>query len=207
VHELQSNLHVISVGVDLLCLAQADRLECQTVVNGVKRASRLLKEVREYFLPPETHLSPESLAAVLQEVVHHEEKEWHRQGVRLRMACRSPLPLVQLDLQQFRPALERVIAFACALLPRGGELEIEAGLRKISGQRYVELKVASCSTTSLAVEEKDVFQPFLRVNNYQAGLSLALACQTLHRHSAKIFFHKESPKRGLFTILLVNSAQ
>ena len=95
-----------------------------------------------------------------------------------------------------------MIEFSRALLPHGGELEVEAGLQVIDGQRYVELQVASSSATSLAVEEKDVFRPFLRINNRQIGLSLALTRQILSRHQGKISFQKENPRRGLFTILL-----
>ncbi len=52
------------------------------------------------------------------------------------MACRSPLSLLWLDLRQFRAALERGMAFARTLLPRGGKLEIEAGLRKIMADEH-----------------------------------------------------------------------
>jgi signal transduction histidine kinase len=110
--------------------------------------------------------------------------------------------MVRIDSKQFRSALERVLEFSRALLPQGGELEVEVGLREIDGQRYVELQVASSSATSLQVEEKDVFRPFLRVNNFQVGLGIALAHQILRRHHGKIFFQKENPHRGLFTILL-----
>jgi K+-sensing histidine kinase KdpD len=92
--------------------------------------------------------------------------------------------------------------FSRALLPKGGELEIEAGLQEIGGERYVVLKVASSSATSLEVEEKDAFRPFLRVNNHQVGLGITLAHQILRRHQGNILFRKENPQRGLFTILL-----
>jgi K+-sensing histidine kinase KdpD len=208
VHEIQNNLHVIGMGLDLLSLAQATPPEYGTIVNGMERTNKSLQELREYFFPPEMQCSPQNPAVILEEVVQRAEKEWLHQGVRLQMACRSPLPLVQLDLRQFRSALERVMEFSRVFLPRGGELEVAAGLQEIGGQQYVELKVANPSATSLEVEEKEVFRPFLRVNGHQVGLSLVLARQILHRHQGKIFFHKESPQGGLFTILLkANSAQ
>lgn len=202
VHEIQNNLHVISMGLDLLRLSRTAPQDCGPVVRGIERTNKSLKELREYFLPPESEFSTENPAIILEEVVGQMERELHRQGVRFRAVRPGPLPLVRLDLKQFRSALERVIEFSRALLPEGGELEIEAGLQEIGGERYVELKVASSSATSLGVEEKDVFRPFLRVNDHQVGLGITLAHQILRRHQGNIFFQMENPQRGLFTILL-----
>lgn len=202
VHEIQNNLQTISMGLDLLRLDSGPTWENRTVVEGIERTSRSIQELREYLLPPEARFSEESPGIVLEDVVRRIEGELRNQGIGLRMMRQSSLPQVKLDLKQFRSALERIIEFSRALLREGGELEVKAGLQEIDGQRYVELQVISSSNTSLAVEEKDVFRPFLRVNNYQIGLSLALARQILHRHQGEIFFRKKSSQRGLFTILL-----
>ena len=98
--------------------------------------------------------------------------------------------------------LKRVVEFSLALLPHGGVMEISSGRRKIRDRQYIELKVASSSDTSLGLEERDVFQPFLQVNGYQVGLGIELAQQILRRHQGKIFFKKQTPQRGQFTILL-----
>ncbi len=202
VHEIQNNLHVISMGLDLLRLDLGRPLESQHILNGIERVNNSILELREYFLPTQSQFSAEKAEIILEEVVQQMEKELRRQGVSIRISHRGPLPLVRLDRDQFRSALQRVIEFSRALLPHGGELEVEAGLQVIDGQRYVELQVASSSATSLAVEEKDVFRPFLRVNNRQIGLSLTLTRDILSRAQGKISFQKENPRRGLFTILL-----
>jgi nitrogen-specific signal transduction histidine kinase len=207
IHEIQNSLQVINTGVDLLRLDPSASMDShsaisQTTINGIERTNKAIQELREYFFPPKYQFSTENPGIVLDKVVHQMEKELGHQGVQLRMVRHSSLPLLRLDLKQFRSALVRVMEFSRALLPRGGELQIEAGLREISDKRYVELKVTSSSTTSLEVEEKEVFQPFLCVNKYQVGLGIALARQILRSHGGKIFFRKENPKRGFFTILL-----
>lgn len=202
VHEIQNNLQAIGMGLDLLRMEGRAKGEYRPVADSVERMNKAILELREYLLPPEARFSAENPAIILDDVVRHMEKELRHQGVRLRMVRHSPLPLVRLDLKQFRSALERVLEFSRALLPQGGELEVEAGLQEIDGQRYVELQIASSSAICLDVEEKDVFRPFLRVNNRQVGLSLTLAQQILRRHHGTIHFQKENPLRGLFTILL-----
>jgi nitrogen-specific signal transduction histidine kinase len=201
-HEIQNNLQSISMGLDLLCLTQADPLESQTVVRGIERISRLLREVREYFSPPETRHSTDNLVAVLEEVAQRVEKEWAHQVGRLRIAPGGPLPPLRLDWRQFRSTVERILVFSCVLLPQNGELEVEARLREIGAQQYVELKVGGPCAPGAGVEEKDVFTPFLRVNGYQVGLSLVLARRICHRHHGKISFHQDNRQQGLFTLLL-----
>jgi K+-sensing histidine kinase KdpD len=130
------------------------------------------------------------------------ERELHRQGMRLKLYHQDSLPAVRLDSRQFRKALEQIIKFSHALLPEGGEVEIETRLQEIGSRRYVRLQVVSSSAATMEVKEKEVFRPYLTVNGHQVGLGIMMAQQILRRHKGEIFFQKENPKRGGFTILL-----
>ena len=202
VHEMQNNLQVINLGVELARQDSASPLESQEVVTSLERTDKSVQELREYFLPPSTRFSKENPGIILQTVIRQMERELQAQGIKVRLIRPAFLPLVQLDEQQFRKVLERVVEFSRALLLKGGVLEIRSGLKRIQGQRFVELKVASSSVISLGLKEQDVFKPFLRINGYQVGLSIELAQQILRRHQRKIYFQKQTPKRGQFTILL-----
>jgi hypothetical protein len=202
VHEIQGSLHTIKMGIDLVCLDPNSPWGHQGVIHGIERLNKLSRELGEYFVPPRTQLTAENPDIPLGEVVQHMEEDLHRQGIRFRMVRRNRLPIVRLDLAQFRNALRRVVEFCQILLPDGGEVEIETGQKNIKGQEYVELKIASSSTSSLEVEENEAFQPFLQVKNKQIGLSMVLAQDILRRHQGKIFFRKENPQRGVVTILL-----
>lgn len=133
---------------------------------------------------------------ILEEVVEHMKKELHRRGVQVTMDRRTPLPLVRLDLGQFRNALQCVIEFFSTLVPQGGKLEIEAALREFGDGQYVEVGVASPSTPL------DVFGTVLQVDNYRAALDIELAYQIQRRYRGKILFQKENPQRMAFTVLL-----
>ena len=133
---------------------------------------------------------------ILEEIVQHMEKELRRRGIHLRMDRRTPLPMVRLNLRQFRSSLQLVMEFFPVLLPHGGELEIAAGIREIDGEQYVEIGAVSSSTIF------DVVRPILQVDNHQAGLNIALARQILRRYRGRILFLKENPQRVAFTILL-----
>jgi len=98
--------------------------------------------------------------------------------------------------------VRQVIDFSLVLLPKGGEVLLDAGQKTINGKGFIELSVTSISESSLACEEKDVFQPFVRVSDQRVGLSMAIAQEILRRQHGKINFRKESRNRGVFTILM-----
>ncbi|HSQ19628.1 MAG TPA: hypothetical protein VLR92_04560, partial [Blastocatellia bacterium] len=86
--------------------------------------------------------------------------------------------------------------------PNGGELKIDSCLRKIDGERYLELAVSTAGEEAIPVEASDVFRPFLAVGNQSLGISMTLAQEILRRHSGKIIFEKSSPTATKFRILL-----
>jgi len=203
VHALQNHLQGISMGLDLLQLTQADPREGRTIGEGIERASRLLREMREYFFPPEPWRSIQNLAAVVADVARQAQEQWHREGVQLQVVCCDPLPALRLDWLQVGKALERLMTCVYALLPaEGGEVVVEAGLREVEAQRYVEIQVSSRGVSPLAVEESEVFTPFWRVNDYQMGLSIVLVRRMVDRHPGQITFRKLNPNHVCFIMLL-----
>ena len=201
-HEIHNNLQAIRGELDLLTLSGAlPEPSSKTVVRGVDQIRKLTAEIAEYLSPPPLQLRSEDLALVLAEVIRVSERQLAEHGIELTVMLRDPLPRLRLDWQ-FRSALKRVIEFSCALLPQGGKLQIEAGLRWLEDDRYVELKLINASPTHLNVEGNDVFRPFLRVNECRIGLSMAVARQAMRRHFGKIAFRQEQRNRGVFSILI-----
>lgn len=201
-HEIGNSLQAISGELDLLRMSGALLPENSlAVTNGVKQIRKLTHEIEEYLAPAPLQLRAEDPVTVLNEVIQSRQRELVAQEIRIAVVLRQPLPRVPLD-EQFRSALERVIDFSCALLPQGGELKIEAGLQRVGEADYIELNLVTASPTSITVEEKDVFRPFLKLNGCRVGLSMAMARQILRRHFGKIIFRKERCDQGVFSILI-----
>ena len=206
VHEVQNSLQGISMGVDLVCLEPGERasLEARRVFQKVEQASRLLREAREYFYPASVCLSRGEVDAVVEEVILAMESEWRARGIRVRREATDPgdtVPTFEFDWRQTRRALERVLAFCAALMPDGGQLELRSGRQDMNGEKYAALEARISSATVLRVEEGKVFEPFLRVDSYQAGLSMMLVRRLFEAHRGKISFRKESPQRAAFNLL------
>ena len=201
-HEMGNNLQAIRGELDILRFSQAlPNDNAETIYRGINQVRRLVHEIEEYLFPSSVDPKTEDPASVLAEVIQSREKEMAAHGIRTGMKLKQSLPKVPLDLQ-FGRALTNVIDFSRALLSKGGELNIEAGVCRQDGENYIELNIVSSSETSLQVEEGDVFRPFANVNGHRAGLSMAVAQQILRRHFGKIVFRKEQSNRGVFSLLI-----
>lgn len=200
VHGIKNDLQIINSGLDLMWLTGSRLSECQPLFEGVERINRSIHELREFFSPAEPHLSGANPKIILEEFVREMGRKLNQQKIHLKVRCRGPMPLVRLDWNKFRRVLGQVIEFSRLLLPQGGDLEIKTGIQELDGKRQVELQISCASATSLAVEEDDVFKPFLKINGCQAGLGIALARQILCLQNGGISFQKKNRKLGLFTI-------
>jgi hypothetical protein len=172
------------------------------MLREIEHVGNVLRELGEYVSPPEPCLSTENLANMVEQVVRDVAREWERPRRQTRVVCHAPLAALQMDWRQVGKALERIAACAYALLPvEGGEVVIEAGLRKVGPQQHMDLKVRSCGAAPLVIEEGALFRPFTRVNGYQLGLSLVLAQRTVSRQQGQMFFQQIGPRQSCFTLL------
>ncbi len=201
-HDIGNNLQTISGELELSRWSGVLSVEsAEAMARGITQIRTLAHEIEEYLFPSKYRPRTEDPASLLTEVIQSKEKEMAAHGIRTGMIVKETLPKVPLD-GQFDKALRGVIDFSRVLLPQGGELQIEAGMRQREGERYIELNIASSSSTSLDVDERDVFRPFSKVNGYRLGLSMAVAQQILRRHYGEIVFRKEDSNRGVFSLLI-----
>jgi K+-sensing histidine kinase KdpD len=201
-HDIGNNLQTISGELELSRWSGILSVEsAEAMARGITQIRTLAHEIEEYLFPSTDRTRTENPASLLTEVIQSKEKEMAAHGIRTGMVVKEALPKVPLD-GQFDRALRGVIDFSRALLPQGGELKIEAGMLRREGERYIELNIVSSSSTSLQVDERDVFRPFSNVNGYRLGLSMAVAQQILRRHYGEIVFRKEDSNRGVFSLLI-----
>jgi nitrogen-specific signal transduction histidine kinase len=201
-HDVRNYVHVICGAVEFRRLTGALTFESRGILQAVEQINRLVGDLQEYLFPPAAQLSAANAFLLLRDVIQRMQDELLPRGIHLRLVHSGSLPSVQLDARQIRRAIERILNFSVALLPRGGKLDVKARRREINGTPYVELQIISCSSYPLEVDEKGVFQPFLQVREYKAGLSLALAREALYRNRGQISFRKNNSQQALFSLLL-----
>ena len=198
-HELQNCLQSIGMGVDLLQLSQPDELGCQSITSGIEWASRLLREMQEYFFPPDPYISTKNLGDVLAETMQKITIESGRENIRLQ--CSESLPSIHYDWFMLSRVLERVLHCACGLLSsEGGESVVSARVQEAQSQTFVEMKVDICGTNELVVDEEKIFTPCWRAHDYRAGLGLILARQAMQSRNGELTFKKITASRAQFTL-------
>jgi signal transduction histidine kinase len=201
-HDVRNCIHVVGGALETFRLTGSLPFQAQKIIKPIEEINRLLRDLEEYFFPPNTELSVANAVLLLRDVILKMQDELLRRGIHLKLVHESSLPYVRLDARQVRRAIQRVLDFSLALLPRGGRLNFKARRREIDSTRYVELQIISYFADSLEIDEKEVFQPFLQVGKYKAGLSLALARETLYRNRGQISFRKNNSQQALFSLLL-----
>ena len=201
-HDIGNNLQTISGELELSRWSGVLSVEsAEAMARGITQIRTLAREIEEYLFPSKHRLRNADPASLLAEVIQSKEKEMAAQGIRTGVILKEALPKVPLD-GEFDRALRGVLDFSRALLAQGGELKIEAGMRRREGERYIELNIVSSSSTSLQVNERDVFRPFSNINGHRLGLSMAVTQQILRRHYGEIVFRKEDSNRGVFSLLI-----
>jgi len=201
-HEIRNSLQMIIGEIEILNLTATASSEYLVILNKVGEIDRLLREASEYFSPVTAPLTVEDPWALLKDLQRDVETDLAGHGIHVAMDCKDTLPRVLVAPKKFREAVRQVIDFSLVLLPNGGEVFLNARQKTVSGSKFVELSVTIKSECTLACEEQDVFQPFLRVNNQRVGLSMAVAQEVLRRQHGSIIFRKESQHRGVFSILM-----
>jgi PAS fold len=201
-HDVRNYVHVIGAALETVQLTGSLPIQSQPTINPIEEINRLLAELKEYFFPPNTQLSAANAVFLLQDVILKMHDELLRRRIQLNFVQESSLPYMRLDARQVHRAIQRVLDFSVALLPGGGKLDIKLRRREIDGTQYVELQIICYPADSLEIDEKEVFQPFLQVGKYKAGLSLALARETLYRNRGQISFRKNNFQQVLFSVLL-----
>jgi nitrogen-specific signal transduction histidine kinase len=201
-HDIRNSVHAIAGAFEVLRLTGSLPLQGKKIINPIEEINRLLGDLEEYFFPPNIQLSVANAVLLLQDVILKMQDELLRRGIHLKLVHESSLPCVRLDARQVSRAIQRVLDFSVGLLPKGGRLKIKARRREINSTHYVELQIVSYSADPLEIDEKEVFQPFLQVQKYKAGLSLALARETLSRNRGQISFRKNNSQQALFSLLL-----
>ena len=201
-HKIRNSLQTIIGEIEILNLPATAPSESRVILDKVDEIDRCLRETSEYVSPVTAPLSVEDPLAILKDLQRDVETDLADHGIRFTMVSKETLPELCVDPTRFREVVSKIIDLSLVLLPKGGEVLLDAGHKTVSGTEFVELKVVIMAERSLAREKEDGSQPFLQVNNRRFGLSMAVTREVLRRQHGNIIFQKESQHRGLFSILM-----
>ena len=206
-HEITNSLQTIGGEIDLLSLAaKVPAASVEIIQRGVGEIHELASEMSVFLAPPALDEGRESSTAIILEVMQGAGVALAKAGVRVRVGGRCALTDARVS-GDFREALGRVVEFCGALLPRGGELTVESEIKEVSSSPRLEVRLINRAPSPLGVDERNVFRPYLKIQQRRAGLGLLIARQTLRRRCGDIIFQKQQDDGRLFSFSIQLPAQ
>lgn len=200
-HELRNSVQKVIMELEFAKLGMERTVNSNDLVSAADAVNRSVLSLRDQLMCLLESFASHDPSAILDVTVQKLRKELHRRRVNLRLVRRGPLPMVRGDKAQLLSAFERVFEFCGAMSKDGGNLEVEAGPKKLGGQLYAEVKVMGTSAVSVEPGEA-AFQSCVGGESHEIGLGMALAAEILGRYRGQVSFRKEGNNRGEVTILI-----
>jgi two-component system sensor histidine kinase BaeS len=180
---------------------EADRL--QRLVNDLQELSRV--EAGAY----ELHLSPTSLAEVVQATVARLGRQFEEKGVALTTQVPTDLPPIKLDSDRIGQVLLNLVGNALQYTPAGGRVQIQ--VVRMPGEVRV-----SVSDTGIGIPPEHLphlFTRFYRVDKSRArshggsGIGLTIARHLVEAHGGRIWAESQGEGQGsTFTFTLPDAS-
>jgi hypothetical protein len=207
IHAVQNRLHVLSMGLELAGRGLNDQIEPSRFLEIVGSINRSVQDLRDYLVRIDGGLSAQDPAEILSAVLNNMRKELGRRSINLRLVRRERVPIVHADKELLFRAFERIIECCGAMLNKGGELDVEAGPKEVSGQIFAEFKVTASPAAPFEFVEGGESRPQLILVGDNSGVrvNLAIAAEILRRYQGQVSFRKADQQRGQLTVLIKSS--
>jgi two-component system sensor histidine kinase PilS (NtrC family) len=194
-HEIRNPLGALAGAMQMLRKdLQADDTNQRLMDIAVREATRLdaiITEFLQYARPPALNLAEYDLNKVLAEtldLVQHEAQS--RMNITIAAApCAGFLP-AQVDQDQMKQVFWNLAVNAFDAMPKGGQLTIVTGCRKIDvAGRKAEVVEVSFQDTGEGIPKKNldkIFLPFFTTKKRGSGLGLAAVHRIVDLHGGWI---------------------
>ncbi len=214
-HEIRNPLGALAGAMQMLRKdLHADDTSQRLMDIAVREATRLdtiITEFLQYARPPALNLAEYDLNKVLAEtldLVQHEARS--RTSVTIVAApCTGTLP-AQVDQDQMKQVFWNLAVNAFDAMPRGGQLTITTGCRKVDvAGRKAEVVEISFQDTGEGIPKKNldkIFLPFFTTKKRGSGLGLAAVHRIVDLHGGWIKVESQEGQGTRFGVCLPRTA-
>ena len=215
-HEIRNPLGALAGAMQMLRKdLQADETSQRLMDIAVREATRLdtiITEFLQYARPPALNLAEFDLNKVLAEtldLVQHEART--RTNIKIVTSLASGALPGQVDQDQMRQVFWNLATNAFDAMPKGGQLTISTGCRKIDvGGRKADVVEISFQDTGEGIPKKNldkIFLPFFTTKKQGSGLGLAAVHRIVDLHGGWIKVNSQERQGSRFVVCLPRSAE
>ncbi|MGQ0695715.1 MAG: ATP-binding protein [Nitrospiraceae bacterium] len=215
-HEIRNPLGALAGAMQMLRKdLHADETSQRLMDIAVREATRLdtiVTQFLQYARPPALNLAESDLNKVLAEtldLVQHEART--RMNIKIVTSLAGGALLGQVDQDQMKQVFWNLATNAFDAMPRGGQLTIATGCRKIDvGGRKADVIEISFQDTGGGIPKKNldkIFLPFFTTKKQGSGLGLAAVHRIVDLHGGWIKVDSQERQGSRFVVCLPRSAE
>jgi signal transduction histidine kinase len=175
----------------------------EIVVAEVDRLERILRDVLTFSQETKSEMEYQEVNGIVREALKTYEGMCADQTVSIDMDLHSPLPLVLIDKDQVRLAINNLITNAIDVMPRGGVLTVKTHTEELSHVEYIAVEVMDTGPGLPNEALNMIFEPFFTTKEIGAGTGLGLSiCKKItDENNGLIFVVSELGKGTTFKIM------
>jgi len=169
-----------------------------TIITQVDELKRLVSEFSQFARMPKVQKVMDDLVKLTKNTLFLYE-EGHK-GINFQLRVDAPIPEFSFDPEQIKRCLINLLDNAVAVLPDGGNIEIEISLDQ--NKESVFLKVADDGPGISKENKLKLFEPYFSTKKTGTGLGLAIVSTIISDHSGYIRVQDNEPTGSIFIIEL-----
>jgi len=169
-----------------------------TIITQVDELKRLVSEFSQFARMPKVQKSPDDLLKLAKNTLFLYQ-EGHKN---ITFTCREkePIPIFSFDAEQIKRSLINLLDNAVAVLPNGGNIDIELSLNQEKDNVY--LKVYDNGPGISKENKLKLFEPYFSTKKTGTGLGLAIVSTIIADHNGYIRVQDNEPTGSVFIIEL-----
>ncbi len=160
------------------------RHTAEDIIAQVDRVEKWVRDLLTSSQPLRNIQTPVQINELIRENLHHVEKELEKQGIKLLLDLKEPLPLIQADAGLLGQMLNSLISNALEAMPNGGTLTVDS--KSPEDRSRIEIKIIDSGSGIPKDQIEKMFKPFVTLKQKGLGMGLYLAKRTVERHGGTI---------------------
>ena len=169
-----------------------------TIITQVDDLKRLVSEFSQFARMPKVQKSPGDLIKLSKSTLFLYQ-EGHK-NISFTCQEKEPIPIFNFDAEQIKRCLINLLDNAVAVLPNGGNIDIELSLD--ADKENVFLKVYDNGPGISKENQLKLFEPYFSTKKTGTGLGLAIVSTIIADHNGYIRVQENEPTGSIFIIEL-----
>ncbi len=169
-----------------------------TIITQVDELKQLVSEFSQFARMPKVQKSPDDLFKLAKNTLFLYQ-EGHK-NITFTCQEKEPIPVFSFDAEQIKRSLINLLDNAVAVLPNGGNIDIELSLDEEKDNVY--LKVYDNGPGISKENKLKLFEPYFSTKKTGTGLGLAIVSTIIADHSGYIRVQDNEPTGSVFIIEL-----